>query len=52
MKTFVYFFKNNPDDILGKIKVKNLEEAIWVASNIKNIPPSEFLEIFEIYERK
>jgi hypothetical protein len=52
MKTFVYFFKNNPDDVLGKIQARNSEEAIEIASKIKQIEIPSFLKIFEIHERK
>ncbi len=52
MKTFIYFFKNNPNDILGKIKAEDIVDAISIASQKKNMGINEFLEIFEIYERK
>lgn len=50
MKTYYFFYKNNPKDILGKVKAHTLIDAIESASNVKQLPIEEFIKIFEVKE--
>lgn len=50
MKTYYFFYKNTPNDILGKFKAYTLIEAVERAAYLKQLPIKEFNEIFEVKE--
>lgn len=55
MKTYIYYNKfDSSKEPQGKLEAINLEDAILVASHIKQMSKEDFLNIFEIkeYERK
>lgn len=55
MKTYIYYSKfDSKQEPQGKLEAINLEDAILVASHIKQMSKEDFLNIFEIkeYERK
>jgi len=55
MKIYIYYSKYDPaEEPHGKVKAKNLAEAIDNAALIKNMDNSEFLSLFNVklYERK
>jgi hypothetical protein len=52
MKIFIYYRKNDPNkEPYGKFEAVDLEDAILIASRIKNISKDDFLNIFEIEEK-
>ena len=51
MKTFIYYNQSDvTKEVIGKIKVYNLEQAIEVLSNTKKLHPHQFLNLFNIEE--
>lgn len=52
MKKFGFYSKNNTQEPLGVIEAEDIEEAIILASQIKDLPLSEFLKIFVVKEYK
>ena len=46
MKTF--YLKNRNDEIINKIRVGSLEEAIEYFSKIKDLDKKELLEIYKV----
>lgn len=55
MKVYIYYSKyDSAEEPHGKVKAKNLTEAINNAALIKNMDNGEFLSLFNVklYERK
>jgi hypothetical protein len=53
MKQFIYYHKNDPQkEPYGKLEAINLEDAILIASHIKDMNIEDFLTIFEVEEWK
>lgn len=55
MKTYIYYNKfDSSKEPQGKLEAIDLEDAILVASHIKQMSKEDFLNVFEIkeYERK
>jgi hypothetical protein len=53
MKQFTYYHKNDPKkEPYGKLEAINLEDAILIASHIKDMNIEDFLTIFEVEEWK
>ncbi len=55
MKQYVYYSKfDSKQEPHGKLEAINLEDAILIASHIKEISKEDFLKIFEVkeYERR
>lgn len=51
MKTFIYYNQSDvTKEVIGKIKVYNLEQAIEVLSNTKKLHPHQFLNLFNVEE--
>jgi hypothetical protein len=51
MKTFIYYNQSDvTKEVIGKIKVYNLEQAIEVLSNTKKLHQDQFLNLFNIEE--
>jgi len=51
MKTFIYYSQSDiTKEVIGKIKVYNLEQAVEVLSNTKKLSPDQFLNLFNIEE--
>jgi hypothetical protein len=51
MKIYIYYSKfDSQKEPQGKIKANNLQEAIYLISQIKQLGQKEFLQIFEIKE--
>jgi hypothetical protein len=51
MKKYIYYNKSDlTKEPQGKLEAINLEDAILIASHIKQIPKEDFLNIFEIKE--
>jgi hypothetical protein len=52
MRTFIYYRKNDPNkEPYGKFEAVDLEDAILIASHIKDISEDDFLNMFEIEEK-
>ena len=55
MKLFIYYNKlDKSQEPQGKLEAINLEDAILIASHIKQMSKEDFLNVFEIkeYERR
>jgi hypothetical protein len=53
MKQYIYYNKfDSTKEPQGKLKAINLEDAILIASHIKEMSKENFLKIFEIKEWK
>lgn len=55
MKQFIYYNKlDSTKEPQGKLEAINLEDAILLASHIKEMPKEDFLTVFEVkeYERR
>jgi hypothetical protein len=53
MKVYIYYSKfDSGKEPQGRIKAKDLQEAIYLISQIKQLNQQEFLQIFEIKEIK
>ena len=53
MPTFIYYHKNDPKkEPYGKFEAVDLEDAVLIASHIKDMSIDEFLKIFEVEEWK
>jgi hypothetical protein len=53
MKQFIYYRKNDPNkEPYGKFEAVDLEDAILIASHIKDMNIEDFLTIFEVEEWK
>lgn len=53
MPVFVYYQKNDPKkEPYGKFEAINLEDAILIASHIKDMSVEDFLSIFKVEEKK
>ena len=55
MKLFIYYNKlDSTQEPQGKLEAINLEDAILLASHIKEMSKEDFLNVFEIkeYERR
>ena len=51
MKKYIYYNKSDlTKEPQGKLEAINLEDAILIASHIKQMPKEDFLNIFEIKE--
>ncbi len=51
MKVYIYYSKfDSKKEPQGKVKASNLQEAIHLISQIKQLDQNEFLQIFEIKE--
>ena len=51
MKSYIYYNKlDSTKEPHGKFEAINLEDAILIASHIKQMPKEDFLNIFEIKE--
>jgi hypothetical protein len=51
MKKYIYYNKSDlTKEPQGKLEAINLEDAILIASHIKQMPKKDFLNIFEIKE--
>ena len=51
MKTFAYYHKNqSTQEPIGKIRVNCEEEAVLIATHIKQLSIDTFLQLFEIKE--
>ena len=54
MKRYIYYNKfDSTKEPQGKLEAINLEDAILLASHIKEIPKEDFLKVFKVeeYER-
>jgi hypothetical protein len=54
MKRYIYYNKFDPTkEPQGKLEAINLEDAILLASHIKEMPKEDFLKVFKVeeYER-
>ena len=47
---FRYYYISHPDETLGIIESKNLNQAIKKSSKIKQLPEEKFLRIFNVEE--
>jgi hypothetical protein len=53
MPVFIYYRKNDPKkEPYGKFEAVDLEDAILIASHIKDMSEDDFLNIFEVEEKK
>jgi hypothetical protein len=53
MKQFIYYNKLDPKkEPYGKLEAINLEDAILIASHVKEMSKKDFLKIFEVEEWK
>lgn len=55
MKQFIYYNKlDSTKEPQGKLEAINLEDAILIASHIKEMSKEDFLTVFEVkeYERR
>jgi len=55
MKQFIYYSKiDSEQEPQGKLEAINLEDAILIASHVKEMSKEDFLKIFEVkeYERR
>lgn len=53
MSLFIYYRKNDPKkEPYGKFEAIDLEDAILIASHIKNMSIEDFLKIFRVTEWK
>ena len=53
MKQFVYYQKNDPNkEPYGKFEAIDLEDAILIASRIKDMSIEDFLKLFRVGEWK
>ena len=53
MNLFIYYRKNDPKkEPYGKLEAINLEDAILIASHVKEMSKDDFLKIFEVEEWK
>jgi hypothetical protein len=53
MKQYIYYRKNDPKkEPYGKLEAVDLEDAILIASHVKDMSIEDFLNIFEIEEWK
>jgi hypothetical protein len=53
MKKFIYYQKNDPKkEPYSKFEAVDLEDAILIASHIKDMNIEDFLTIFEVEEWK
>jgi hypothetical protein len=53
MKQFIYYNKLDPKkEPYGKFEAINLEDAVLIASHIKDMSIDEFLKIFTVEEWK
>lgn len=51
MKTYIYYNKlDSSKEPQGKFEAIDLDDAILIASHIKQIPIEDFLNIFEVEE--
>ena len=53
MSLYIYYKKNDPKkEPYGKLEAVDLEDAILIASHVKDMSIDDFLNIFEIEEWK
>jgi hypothetical protein len=53
MNLFIYYRKNDPKkEPYGKFEAIDLEDAILIASHIKDMSIEDFLKIFEVEQWK
>jgi hypothetical protein len=53
MSLYIYYHKNDPKkEPYGKLEAIDLEDAILIASHVKDMSTDEFLKIFEVEEWK
>jgi len=53
MSTFIYYRNNDPNkEPYGKFEAIDLEDAVLIASHIKNMSIDEFLKLFKVEEWK
>jgi hypothetical protein len=53
MSTFIYYHKNDPNkEPYGKFEAIDLEDAVLIASHVKDMSIDDFLNIFEVEEWK
>ena len=51
MKRYIYYNKfDSTKEPQGKLEAINLEDAILLASHIKEIPKEDFLKVFKVEE--
>jgi len=51
MKRYMYYSKlDSNQEPLGKLEAVNLEDAILIASHVKEMSKEDFLNIFEVKE--
>lgn len=53
MNLYIYYSKNDPNkEPYGKFEAIDLDDAILIASHIKQMAIDNFLKIFEVEEKK
>jgi hypothetical protein len=53
MSLYIYYHKNDPKkEPYGKFEAVDLEDAVLIASHVKDMSIDEFLKIFEVEEWK
>ena len=53
MNLYVYYQKNDPNkEPYGKFEAINLEDAVLIASHVKDMSIDDFLKIFRVEEWK
>ena len=53
MSLYIYYKKNDPKkEPYGKLEAGDLEDAILIASHVKDMSIDDFLNIFEVEEWK
>lgn len=53
MSLYIYYRKNDPKkEPYGKLEAVDLEDAILIASHVKDMNIDDFLNIFEVEEWK
>jgi hypothetical protein len=53
MSLYIYYRKNDPNkEPYGKFEAINLEDAVLIASHVKDMNIDDFLKIFEVEEWK
>ena len=53
MSLYIYYKKNDPKkEPYGKLEAVDLEDAILIASHVKDMSIDDFLNIFEVEEWK
>jgi hypothetical protein len=53
MSLYIYYHKNDPKkEPYGKFEAISLEDAVLIASHIKDMSIDDFLKIFEVEEWK